>query len=34
MAPPVEAAPSGGERVVTGVGLDRPNPEKVSLSLD
>jgi len=34
MAPPFEAAPSGGEGVVSGVVLERPNPEKVSLSLD
>jgi putative transposase len=33
-APPFEAAPSGGEGVVSGVVLERPNPEKVSLSLD
>jgi transposase InsO family protein len=34
MAPPFEAAPSDGERVVTGVVLENPNPEKVALSVD
>jgi len=34
MAPPFEAAPSGGERVVTGVALENQKPEKVALSLD
>jgi len=34
MAPPDEAAPSGGERVVRGVALENQKPEKVSLSLD
>jgi hypothetical protein len=34
MAPPFEAAPATGDCVVKGVVLGRPNPEKVSLSLD
>jgi putative transposase len=34
MAPPDEAAPSGGKSVVAGVALENPKPEKVSLSLD
>ena len=34
MAPPFEAAPSGGESVVAGVVLENPKPEKVSLSVD
>jgi len=34
MASPFEAAPSSGESVLTGVALEKPNPEKVSLSLD
>src|SRR6266446_6272823 len=34
MAPPDEAASSGGESVIAGVVLENPKPEKVSLSLD
>jgi len=34
MAPPLEAAPSGGESVVPGVVLEDPKPGKVSLSVD
>jgi putative transposase len=34
MASPFEAAPSSGESVLTGVALENPNPEIVSLSLD
>ncbi len=34
MAPPSEAAPSSAESVLTGVVLEKPNREEVSLSLD
>jgi Integrase core domain len=34
VAPPLEAAPSGGESAVPGVVLENPRPEKVSLSVD
>jgi putative transposase len=34
MAPPDEAASSGGQSVIAGVVLENPKPEKVSLSLD
>ena len=34
MAPPFEAAPSGGKSVVAGVMLENPKSEKVSLSVD
>jgi len=34
MAPPFEAAPASADSVVTGVVLEKPDPEKVSLSVD
>jgi len=34
MAPPDQAAASGGESVIAGVVLENPKPEKVSLSPD